>query len=182
VTDSTVDAELTIVGAGPAGLAAAVQAAELGLDVTVIDEQLRIGGQIYRQPPATFTRSAAASSRDVAKARALFERVERHRQRVQLRLDTLVWGAIPAAPTGTTLSLSCGGRSETLRAQALILATGATERVYPFSGWTLPGVYTAGAMQVLLKSQFILPGKRVAVAGTGPLLLVLAEQLHEAGA
>lgn len=172
--------ELAVVGAGPAGLAAAVQAAEFGLDVTVIDEQPRYGGQIYRQPPAPFAPLSTAGGRDTVKARALFERVER--KRIRFRLDTLVWGAAPPEPDGTALSLFGGSRSHTLRARTLILATGATERVYPFPGWTLPGVYTAGAMQILLKSQFVLPGKRVVVAGTGPLLLVLAEQLHEAGA
>ena len=69
-----------------------------------------------------------------------------------------------------------------MRAEALVLATGAYERSVPFPGWTLPGVYTAGGCQVLLKSQAVLPGKRVLVAGTGPLLLVVARQLARAGA
>ena len=64
----------------------------------------------------------------------------------------------------------------------MILATGAHERVYPFPGWTLPGVFTAGGCQIMLKSQYMLPGRRVLVAGSGPLLLVVAAQLTRAGA
>ena len=177
------EAALTIVGAGPAGLAAAIQAARLGLDVTVVDEQLLVGGQVYRQPPESFTVPAPAASRESGKARALFAQVEQHRARLGFRLDALVWGAAHTeGQPGATLSFTSAGRCGTLRTETLILATGATERVYPFPGWTLPGVYTAGAVQILLKSQFVLPGSRIVVAGTGPLLLVLAEQLHSAGA
>ena len=132
---------VVIVGAGPAGLRAAEQLVQAGLRPVLIDEAPRIGGQIYRQPPATLQRRPAdLYGFEAGKATALFERFAALLPNLDHRPDTLVWQI-----EDRTLHLLSGGRSQTLAFDALILATGATDRVLPFPGWTLPGVFTLGA-------------------------------------
>ncbi len=185
--------ELVIVGAGPAGMSAAIRAAQSGVQVTLLDEALLPGGQIYRQPPGAFrVRDPHALGADYAKGQALIGRLARHHPLIEHRPDTQVWGVFPPdgaeqpqrgpdAPAAE-LALLGDGRVSRLAARALIVAPGASERAVPFPGWTLPGVFTAGGVQILLKSQRVRPGERFLVAGTGPLLLVLANQLAKAGA
>lgn len=167
---------LAIVGAGPAGLSAAIAAAEAGVDALVIDENPRVGGQIYRQP--SVVKPAASAEPGVAVQQAdLFRRFEAFRHRVALRLGTTVWGLFPP----NQLGLNGDGECALLQADNLILAPGAHEYVPPFPGWTLPGVMTPGAAQNLVKSMHVRPGNRVLIAGTGPFLLAVAETLHRAG-
>jgi NAD(P)H-nitrite reductase large subunit len=97
---------------------------------------------------------------------------------VDLRLDTLVWGIFP----DRTLALAHADRTQRLRADAIVFATGAHDRPVPFPGWTLPGAVTAGGAQNLMKGYGVLPGRRVLVAGSGPLLLVVAHHLRAGGA
>ncbi len=168
---------IAIVGAGPAGLRAAEQLVQAGLRPVLIDEAPRIGGQIYRQPPAALQRRPAELyGFEAGKATALFERFAALQPNLDHRPDTLVWQI-----EDRTLHLLSGGRSQTLAFDALILATGATDRVLPFPGWTLPGVFTLGAAQVALKAQASLIGPRVVFAGTGPLLYLVAWQYVQAG-
>ncbi|MBI2879567.1 MAG: FAD-dependent oxidoreductase [Candidatus Rokubacteria bacterium] len=166
--------ELAVIGGGPAGMAAAVAAAERGVRVTLVDENPQLGGQYWRQPPATF--HATHSSRDAAQGRALMERVRA--LGVDLRLDTVVWGLFD----GKTLALARGQLVDRLDADAIVFALGAYDRPVPFPGWTLPGVVTAGGAQNLMKGYGVLPGRRVLVAGSGPLLLVVAQYLLAGGA
>lgn len=169
---------VAIVGAGPAGLRAAEVLVDAGLRPVLIDEAPRVGGQVYRQPPPALQRPAATLyGHQAARATALFERWQALAPQVDHRPDTLVW----QIETGT-LHLLQQGRPATLKPDALILATGATDRVLPFPGWTLPGVFTLGGAQVLLKSQAAVIGPRVVLAGTGPLLPLVAVQLLQAGA
>jgi NADPH-dependent 2,4-dienoyl-CoA reductase/sulfur reductase-like enzyme len=168
---------IAIVGAGPAGLRAAEQIVAAGLRPVLIDEAPRIGGQVYRQPPPALQRPPKALYGFAApRALALFERWNALRPQVDHRPETLVWQI-----EGRTLHLLQQGRPETLPFDALLLATGATDRVLPFPGWTLPGVFTLGAAQVLLKAQATRIGPRVAFAGTGPLLYLVAWQYLQAG-
>lgn len=169
---------IVIVGAGPAGVRAAQTLTEAGLRPLVIDENRRAGGQIYRQPPLGFVRSKKTLyGFEAAKAAALHHSFEQLRPRIDYRPDTLVWNCSP-------------GRLDLLHAQQhsaqdythLILCTGALDRVMPFPGWTLPGVYTLGAAQVALKAQGCVLDGRVVVAGSGPLLYLLAYQYAKAGA
>lgn len=167
-----------IVGAGPAGVRAAQTLVAHGVRPVVVDEAPRWGGQIYRQPPAGFERpKRTLYGFEAGRADALHGAMANILDQVDWRPDTLVWGA-----EGGRLDLLRGGRMDTLPYGQLIVATGATDRVLPFPGWTLPGVYTLGAAQVALKYQGCTIGARVVLAGTGPLLYLVACQYAKAGA
>lgn len=168
---------LLVVGGGPAGMAAAIEAARAGLACTLLDEGPRLGGQIYRQPPASFrVRDARALGRDHARGEALRGEVAAAGASIDARPGTSVVGI-----WGRDVAWVAGGASGTITAEQLVLATGAYDRPVPFPGWTLPGVLTAGGAQGLVKTMRVVPGRRALVAGTGPLLLVVANQLHQAG-
>jgi NADPH-dependent 2,4-dienoyl-CoA reductase/sulfur reductase-like enzyme len=168
-------AGVLVVGAGPAGLAAAAEAAEAGADVLLVDERAALGGQYYKQLPASFGQDQAAPDRQYAAGRALIGRVRAAGVRVQSGVR--VWGA-----DGPGRVYASRGRERfEIRAERLILATGAYERAVPFPGWTLPGVMTTGAGQGLLRGYRVTPGNRVLVAGNGPLNVQLAAELVRAG-
>lgn len=170
----TVQAEVVVVGAGPAGLSAALAGARAGAQVTLIDNYRQPGGQYYRQPAAEFKTLQPESHQREGKA--LGQKVAAGG--VEILTGTTVWGAFE----GRQLALHGPEAPSTIQAQALVLATGAYERIAAFPGWTLPGVMTVGATQTLLKEQRILPGRRFVLAGTGPLQLVVAAELARAGA
>ncbi|MFE2263858.1 FAD-dependent oxidoreductase [Streptomyces griseosporeus] len=174
--------DLAVVGAGPAGLAAAVRAAGLGLSVALLDAGERPGGQFHRHP---------APGLRAARPEALHHGW-RHFARRMRQLETggvtylprhHVWTVVRG--DGDWLLHAVAGPDETpatVRARAVLLATGTYERQLPFPGWTLPGVVGAGGAQAMLKSGLVLPGRRVVVAGSGPLLLAVAASLAAAGA
>jgi thioredoxin reductase len=171
--------DLAIVGAGPAGQAAAEAAVSAGLAVAVIDEQARPGGQILRQPPDQFTVERWLSGRSYRTLKAKLARFE------ALSLDWFgrasVIGAFPAGD-GWTLHLARqqdGGLD--LSARRLLIAGGCYDMPLPLSGWTLPGVLSAGAIQAFIKSQQFVPGQRFVLAGTHPLQLLVASQIAAAG-
>lgn len=169
--------QAVIVGAGPAGIRAAQTLVAHGMRPVVVDEAPRWGGQIYRQPPAGFTRSKQTLyGFEAARADAVHRAMAGMLGRVDYRPGTLVWNA-----EGGQLDLLSQGRMSTLPYGQLIVATGATDRILPFTGWTLPGVYALGAAQVALKYQGCAIGSRVVIAGTGPLLYLVAYQYAKAG-
>ena len=168
--------EVAVVGAGPAGLAAALAAAESGAEVTLIDSAPQPGGQYFKQPPESFQTKDRHGE-----AAVLFTRLRRC-QSLHILMDTQVWGAFAGENGGWLLTLQGQNAPKRLHTQALILAPGAYDRPIAFPGWTLPGVMTAGAVQTLLKSQALVPGRRFVLAGSGPLQLIVAAQLVEAGA
>lgn len=178
---------LTVIGAGPAGMAGAVAAADAGVAVTVVDSAPSPGGQFYRQPAARLHARAPQRMHHGWRAwLALKSRFDRHvaAGRVRHLADHHVWIA-QRSGDGYRVHALVGPqqqRSVTVDADALLLATGAYERVLPFPGWTLPGVVTAGGAQAMLKGALVLPGREVVVAGTGPLLLPVAAGLADAGA
>ena len=130
--------ELVILGAGPAGLAAALEGAEAGAHVLVIDENPFPGGQIYRQPEKGIRISnPKLKGRDHKKGQRLFSRFRQVKNRVTFINNALVWGLFP----GRELALSQGSESQALRFKKLIIAVGAYDRPIPFPGWTLPGVH-----------------------------------------
>jgi len=166
--------EFAIVGAGPAGLAAAALAGELGLDAMLIDEQDAPGGQIYRgieraRPNSPLGPDYLAGAPQVAAMRA---------SGVDYRPSTSLWSLEPEG----TLYLANPDGIQTVSARRILLATGAIERPAPIPGWTLPGVMTVGAAQILLKTADLIPKGRAVLAGQGPLLYLLAMQLARAGA
>jgi NADPH-dependent 2,4-dienoyl-CoA reductase/sulfur reductase-like enzyme len=169
--------DLAIIGAGPAGMAAAMEAASLGLSVTVIDEQPAPGGQIFRGVEQAAGDPALAGEYGTDGA-ALVRRF-RATGGIDYRPSTTLWHLDIEAGL---LSLRAPGGTATLDARRVLLATGAQERPVPIPGWTLPNVLTAGAAQILLKQAGAVPGGRTVLAGQGPLLWLLAGQLARAGA
>lgn len=160
--------DVLVVGAGPAGLAAAHAAASHGAQVGIIDDNPHPGGQIWRGAPDTQTDP---------RAQQLLRELQA-RDNVAFLPQTRVM----YAPQPGQLLVQTAGDSATLQYQKLILATGARERLLPFPGWTLPGVTGAGGLQALSKGGYPLEGKRVVVAGSGPLLLAAAATLKSKGA
>ncbi|KNB50720.1 NAD(P)/FAD-dependent oxidoreductase [Streptomyces caatingaensis] len=169
--------DLAIVGAGPAGLSAAATAARLGLTVTLLDAAPRPGGQIRRHPAPGLRTGPPDPSLRRAQLHPLVRHLPRHHVWSAARGETGLWTV--HAVTGDD---GDGERPVRVTARALLLATGAHERHLPFPGWTLPGVVGAGGAQAMLKSDLVLPGRRVVVAGSGPLLLAVASSLAAAGA
>ncbi|MFF5970511.1 NAD(P)/FAD-dependent oxidoreductase [Streptomyces sp. NPDC012769] len=187
-------ADLAVVGAGPAGLAAAVTAADLGLSVVLVDAGRLPGGQYYRHA-APELRAAAGRRPHVPHPhdwRAFTSRERRLRtHEAAHRLTYLplhhVWAVAPEGRawtlhTRTEEDTAPAADPTTVTARAVLLATGAYERQLPFPGWTLPGVVGAGGAQAMLKGGLVLPGRRTVVAGSGPLLLAVAASLAAAGA
>jgi NADPH-dependent 2,4-dienoyl-CoA reductase/sulfur reductase-like enzyme len=171
-------ADVIVVGAGPAGIAAATAAARHGRSVLLLDDNPYAGGQIWRagiEAPNQRANKAEHAKKD----RAL-------KQLVSSGATLLSGYRVFDAPSPGILQAlhETAGDAEVLalRYGRLILATGARERFLPFPGWTLPGVFGAGGLQALVKGGFPIQGKRIVVAGSGPLLLAVAVHLHEYGA
>ncbi|MBM7331064.1 MULTISPECIES: FAD/NAD(P)-dependent oxidoreductase [Ochrobactrum] len=170
-----------IVGAGPAGIRAAETLVKAGLRPVVLDEGMRSGGQIYRRPPIDDGRSYRSRyGSEAPKAEALHTTFDTLRGSIDYHPETLVWNI--SRNDGDHLDLLTDGVHGQLPYSHLILATGATDRVLPFKGWTKPGVYTLGASQTALKAQGCTVGERVVFMGSGPLLYLVAWQYHHAGA
>ncbi|MET9955118.1 NAD(P)/FAD-dependent oxidoreductase [Streptomyces sp. NPDC006339] len=182
-------ADLAVVGAGPAGLAAAVTAADLGLSVVLLDAGQRPGGQYYRHAApelrAARPRPRVPHPHDWHSFTSRERRLRTHEaaRRVTYLPGHHVWTVTPDGPSWTLRSRTEEDtQSVTVTARAVLLATGAYERQLPFPGWTLPGVVGAGGAQAMLKGGLVLPGRRTVVAGSGPLLLAVAASLAAAGA
>lgn len=167
-------ADVAVVGAGPAGIAAAARAAEAGRRVVVLDEAPNVGGQIWRH------RTLTALAAD---ARRWIERLNRTSADVRHGVAVIDVVAHDGAAGFTIVAERHRGGVVVLHATRLIIATGARERFMPFPGWTLPGVMGIGGAQALFKQGATsFRGKRVVIAGTGPLLLPVAASLSDAGA
>lgn len=171
----TISTDVLVIGAGPAGIAAATAAAEHGRRVTVLDDNRAAGGQIWRAASHT----SNPPKHDAKRARAL-DRLQR--SGAQLLTGRSVFNATATGLVETLQqSATCSGVKR-FQYEQLILATGARERMLPFPGWTLPGVFGAGGLQALVRAGYSVAGRRVVVAGTGPLLLAVAAHLAEDGA
>lgn len=167
-------AEVLVIGAGPAGIAAATAAAENGCKVIVLDDNVTSGGQIWRGATVN-----SAAPRDAAKQRAM-DKLQR--SGAQVLHGRSVFNAEASGTVQTLHETASSSLVEQFHFEKLILATGARERFLPFPGWTLPGVFGAGGLQALVKGGYPVAGKKVFVAGTGPLLLAVAAHLAQEGA
>ncbi|AKU21569.1 FAD/NAD(P)-binding oxidoreductase [Massilia sp. NR 4-1] len=159
--------DVIVIGAGPAGLAAAGAAAAHGASVAIVDDNPYSGGQIWR--------GGAAAQQD-GRARRLWSELQA-RQATVLQQTRVLY-----APEAGKLLLQMPQQAQVVGYRRLVLATGARELLLPFPGWTLPGVSGAGGLQALAKGGYPVQGKRVVVAGSGPLLLAVAATLQEKGA
>lgn len=164
---------IIIIGAGPAGLAAAEAASRNRTEVTLIDSSPRVGGQYWRH------RGTVKGYRS-ERADRLFAKISTAKSITHIS-EATVWSIESSADTFRVNYLQ-GGQERSLTAEKLILATGAYDRSLPFPGWDHPGSMTPGAAQAILKGHGVLVGKRVIVAGTGPFLLPVATGLAESGA
>jgi NADPH-dependent 2,4-dienoyl-CoA reductase/sulfur reductase-like enzyme len=171
-------ATVIVIGAGPAGVRAAQALVEAGLRPVVIDEGRRDGGQIYRRQPEGFTRTyEALYGTEAERARSLHRDFDALRANIDYVPDTLVWDIEPHA-----VHVVSGARHRKMAFDALIICSGATDRLMPVPGWHHAGTYSLGGAQVALKSQGCAIGSRVAMMGTGPLLYLVAAQYVKAGA
>jgi thioredoxin reductase len=169
----TLRPELLIIGAGPGGLCAAIAARRAGCAVTVVDERAHAGGQYFKQLSVEGAAPPDAQHREGERLIATALELG-----VAFEERLTVWGAFPPNEFGVTAN----GRARRYFPRATIIATGAYERGWPVPGWTLPGVMTTGAAQTLWRTARRLPGKRVLIAGNGPLNLQLAAELIAGGA
>ncbi len=163
--------DVLVVGAGPAGIAAAVCAADEGREVAIVDENPHPGGQIWR-----IGRENTEHGKVVGDAEVWMRRLDR------TSVQSFLGWHIFDAPAPKVLRAAWGPEVAELHFKSLIIATGARERLLPFPGWTLPNVLGAGGLQALVKAGLPIRGKRVVVAGTGPLLIAVAVYLRQKGA
>lgn len=169
------DYDVAVIGAGPAGLAAAATCARAGLATVLFDEESAVGGQIYR----AVTRATAARQTIIGESygrgRVLADAF------VQSGAQYVAQAAVWSLTREREIAVSIDGTSRLLRAKRVIVCTGAMERPFPIPGWTLPGVMTVGAAQSLLKSSGMVASGEVVFAGCGPLLWLTAAQYLRAG-
>ncbi len=169
---------LVIIGGGPAGMTAAIEAVRGGLRPTLVDESPALGGQVYRQIPTAFhVGNAHELGRYFARGERLREEFATVADRVEVLSNTTVLAVWP----NHEILWATEERSGVLQADRMIIASGAYDRPMPFPGWTLPGVMTAGGVLTLLRTMRVRPGRRALVAGTGLLILAVARHLHQAG-
>jgi NADPH-dependent 2,4-dienoyl-CoA reductase/sulfur reductase-like enzyme len=167
--------DVAVIGAGPAGLAAATQAAKAGLSVVLLDEQEAVGGQIYRAIERSDAQRRTILGADYAAGAALASEFARSGARYVPNAS--VW----QVTRERTVHYLKDGKVSSFEARRVVLATGALERPFPIPGWTLPGVMTAGAAQILLKSAGEVPAEPPILVGCGPLLYLLGWQYVRAG-
>lgn len=168
--------ELAVVGGGSAGLAAAIEAAKVGVAVSLFDENEKPGGQLFKQIHKFFgSKEHQAGVRGHDIGRYLLD--ECQRTDVDVRLNTVVWGMDDGK-----LGIAGENSSRIVNAEKVIVASGASENPLPFPGWTLPGVMGAGACQTMMNVDRVLPDTRVLMVGSGNVGLIVAYQLLLAGA
>lgn len=167
------EADVLIIGAGAAGLSCACALSEHNLNVLMVDENKWVGGQLPKQIHKFF-----GSKRHFSPLRGFKIAEELQRMmKAELLLSTIAWSI-----HGRRVYCSNSNGSFSIDAKLIVLCTGAIERVFPFPGWTLPGVMTAGACQTLLNIYRVLPGKKFLLIGAGNAALVIAYQILQAQA
>lgn len=167
-------ADLIIVGAGPAGMAAAARAAGKGLSVLLLDEQPRAGGQIYRDVARAWPKRGGLLGKDYAAGLPLVQALDHP------GITHITGATVWQIEDGPLVTFTVNGAAQKAQGERLLIAAGALERPMPLPGWTLPGVMTAGAGQILLKQSGMVSDRAVLV-GCGPLLYLIGAQMVRAG-
>lgn len=168
--------DLIVIGAGPAGLSAAIEGAKAGMRTVVFDENEKPGGQLFKQIHKFFgSKEHKAKIRGINIGGELLREAEE--AGVEVHLSSTVIGIYPEK----CISVNRGDHIENYRAESIIVATGAAERMIPFKGWDLPGVLGAGAAQTMMNLHGVMPGNKVVMMGTGNVGLVVSFQLLQAG-
>lgn len=169
--------EVAVVGAGPAGLSAAIEAAKAGTEVILIDENARPGGQLFKQIHKFFgSRAHHAGIRGMDIGNQLLQ--ETKETGVKVWLNRIVWGLFEEKILGVADQKG----SKSIQVKKIIIATGASEKAISFPGWTLPGVMGAGAAQTMVNIHRVLPGEKILMVGSGNVGLIVSYQLLQAGA
>jgi len=169
--------EVAVIGAGPAGLSAAIEAARAGAEVVLIDENAKPGGQLFKQIHKFFgSKVHGAGVRGIDIGKQLLQ--ETKENRVKVRLNCAVWGLFE----DKVLGLINQDKLESIQAKKIILATGVSENAVSFPGWTLPGIMGAGAAQTMINIHRVLPGNKIIMLGSGNVGLIVSYQLLQAGA
>jgi NADPH-dependent 2,4-dienoyl-CoA reductase/sulfur reductase-like enzyme len=171
--------EAVVVGAGPAGIAAALELTKYEVNTAIVDDAQAPGGQVYRRSPADF--KALPPKRLTYRQRTghqLTRALLQSKEKLTIFPQSSVWGSFEPFH----LQVLHNDQILKLAYQKLIICEGANERIIPFPGWTLPGIMTMGGMQKLIRHQRLIPGKRILLAGSGPLLIAAAAELIQSGA
>ncbi|MDR3072341.1 MAG: NAD(P)/FAD-dependent oxidoreductase, partial [Clostridiales Family XIII bacterium] len=168
--------EMIIIGAGPAGLSAAIEAAKAGMDVVVFDENARPGGQLFKQIHKFFgSREHQARIRGVKIGENLLNAAR------ELGVKVVLGATVLGVYRYKEVAVRLEGEVRNYKADTIIIATGAAENMLTFDGWTLPGVMGAGAAQTLMNLHGVLPGRKILMVGSGNVGLVVSFQLLQAG-
>ena len=168
-------ADLLVIGAGPAGMSAAVIAAEAGLNVVIVDERKNLGGQYFKQPSSYFAIDEDRLDKQFKSGRKLISRL------TNSRVTILSGGTIWAATDTKNIFVASKEQRWEIESLNILIATGAFEKGVPIPGWTLPGVMTTGAAQTLLRSYQVAIGKKIVISGNGPLNLQMTAELIDSG-
>lgn len=170
--------DFAVIGGGPAGLSASIEAALHGLRVLLIDENDELGGQLFTQTHKFFgSRKHKAGTRGFKIANDLVNRV--NELKVDVLTNSVVWGIFPDKRIAVSID---DDRNEMISAKNILISTGGLEKPLFFPGWTLPGVMGAGAAQTMMNIHKVLPGEKVVMVGSGNVGLIVAYQLKQAGA
>ncbi|MDD2371212.1 MAG: NAD(P)/FAD-dependent oxidoreductase [Firmicutes bacterium] len=172
-----INIELLVIGGGPAGLSAGIAAGKCGVKTIVVDENPLPGGQLFKQIHKFFgSKEHKAGTRGYKIGEQLLNEVDQ--DGVEVYLNTRVWGIFD----NNIVGILKDGKTQKVKAQKIILATGASENAIAFKGSTLPGIMTAGAAQTFINVHRVLPGKKILMIGTGNVGLITSYQLMQAGA
>lgn len=170
--------DLVIIGGGPAGLSAAKMAAESGVHTLIIERDYKVGGQLVKQTHMFFgSEKQYAKTRGIDIAQILVDDVIRYSDKIEIMKNTTVVGLYP----DYVISILQGERYQKIKAKAIIVATGASEKFLAFENNDLPGIYGAGAVQTLMNVHGVLPGQDVVMVGSGNIGLIVSYQLLQAG-
>jgi thioredoxin reductase len=174
------EVDLVIIGGGPAGITAATEAARIGVSVALIDENENLGGKVFG-PTGNAIKGSAADKIEKDIGSQILKGFNRVRDKISVFLNTEVWDIVDQRIVSLYPRDGSDKQIKGIKGEKLIISIGAFEKAIPFPGWTLPGVFSVGGLNTLVKKK-ILPGERFLLAGAGPLQLVLANHLINAGA